>query len=140
AAYMLVGATTYRMLFGWPGNQLRKDDAVLIWGGSGGLGCMAIQLAREFGAYPVAVVSSQERAEFCRRLGAVGTINRLDFDHWGPLPSLDDTSSYEAWLRGVKRFGKAFWSALGTTRNPAIVVEHPGQDTLPSSIFVVETG
>ena len=36
AAYMLVGATAYRMLMGWPGQTLREGDPALIWGGAGG--------------------------------------------------------------------------------------------------------
>ena len=38
AAYMLVGATAYRMLASWPPHTVQKDDVVLVWGGSGGLG------------------------------------------------------------------------------------------------------
>lgn len=37
AASTLVGTTAYRMLFGWQGNTLQKNDVVLVWGGSGGL-------------------------------------------------------------------------------------------------------
>src|SRR4051812_2871204 len=57
AAPSLVGTTAYRMLHGWQGNTLTEGDVVLIWGGSGGLGTQAIQLARLAGAIPVAVVS-----------------------------------------------------------------------------------
>jgi crotonyl-CoA carboxylase/reductase len=42
AAYMLVGATAYRMLTGWAPNTIEAGDPVLIWGGAGGLGSMAI--------------------------------------------------------------------------------------------------
>ena len=63
AAPTLVGTTAYRMLFGWAGNVLSRDDVVLVWGGSGGLGTQAIQLVRHAGAIPVAVVSSAERGE-----------------------------------------------------------------------------
>ena len=61
AAYMLVGATAYRMLYGFPPNVVREGDAVLIWGGAGGLGSMAIQICRSVGAMPIAVVSSEEK-------------------------------------------------------------------------------
>jgi len=44
AAPTLVGATAYRMLFGWPPHNVRGGDVVLVWGGAGGLGSMAIQL------------------------------------------------------------------------------------------------
>ena len=50
AAPSLVGTTAYRMLFGWKGNTVKNGDVVLIWGGSGGLGGQAIQLATVHGA------------------------------------------------------------------------------------------
>src|SRR2546423_1314606 len=42
AAPTLVGATAYRMLRGWPPNVVHEGDLVLVWGGAGGLGSMAI--------------------------------------------------------------------------------------------------
>ena len=36
AAYMLVGATAWRMLQGWPPHTVQEGDAVLVWGGAGG--------------------------------------------------------------------------------------------------------
>ena len=57
ACFMLTGPTAYRQLFGWPGHTVRPGDAVLIWGGAGGLGSMAIQLVRMVGGIPIAVVS-----------------------------------------------------------------------------------
>ncbi len=140
AAYMLVAATAYRMLMGWPPHTVRENDVVLIWGGAGGLGCQAIQITRARGGIPVAVVSSQERAEFCRKLGAKGTIDRNRFDHWGPLPDWRNQAAYGAWLRGARNFGKAIWDVLGDKRNPRIVFEHPGEATVPTSIFVCDAG
>jgi len=58
AASTLVGTTAYRMLFGWQGNTVQPNDVVLVWGGSGGLGSIAIQLVRVHGALPIAVVSN----------------------------------------------------------------------------------
>ncbi|WP_156508858.1 zinc-binding dehydrogenase, partial [Oleiphilus sp. HI0132] len=83
ATYMLVGATAYRMLMAWAPNNVKKDDVVLIWGGAGGLGCMAIQIAAAMGAKPIAVVSDESKFDYCMQLGAVGCLNRKDFDHWG---------------------------------------------------------
>ncbi len=140
AAPSLVGTTAYRMLFGWAGNVVKEGDVVLVWGGSGGLGGQAIQLATTHGARAVAVVSSEERGEYCEKLGAVGFINRQNFSHWGVPPHWTDEAGQRAWTAGCRAFGKALWEALGERRNPDIVFEHPGEATIPTSIFVCEAG
>ncbi len=140
AAYMLVAATAYRMLHGWSPNVVAPGEPVLIWGGAGGLGSMAIQIARAAGARPVAVVSGESKNEFCTKLGAVGVIDRRKFDHWGKLPRWSDDVEYAQWLKGARAFGQAFWDALGEKKNPTIVFEHPGETTLPTSCFMCETG
>jgi crotonyl-CoA carboxylase/reductase len=140
AASTLVGTTAYRMLYGWQGNTVQQGDVVLIWGGSGGLGSMAIQLARIGGALPIAVVSSAERGEYCKRLGAAGYINRREFDHWGIPPHWTDSEGQKQWTKGARAFGKKIWDILGERRSPSIVFEHPGEDTIPTSIFVCEQG
>lgn len=140
AAPTLVGTTAYRMLFGWAGNVLKGGELVLVWGGSGGLGSQAIQLATVHGARAVAVVSDDDRGEYCNKLGAVGYINRRKFSHWGVPPHWTDSAGQRAWINGCRSFGKAIWEALGEQRNPDIVFEHPGEATIPTSIFVCETG
>jgi crotonyl-CoA carboxylase/reductase len=140
AAYTLVGATAWRMLHGWGVNSVKQDDVVLIWGGAGGLGSMAIQIAKEAGATPVAVVSGEDKFDYCEQLGAKGCINRKDFDHWGMLPHWKDTAGYATWLKGARKFGAAIWDVLGEKRAPNLVFEHPGETTIPTSIFVCETG
>ena len=140
AAPTLVGTTAYRMLFGWAGNTLKGNDVVLVWGGSGGLGTQAIQIAKIHGANAVAVVSDDERGEYCKKLGAVGYINRNDFDHWGVAPHWEDMDGQKKWVGGARAFGKAIWDVLGEKRSPDIVFEHPGEATLPTSVFVCEAG
>jgi len=140
AAPTLCGTTAYRMLHGWKGNEVQKDDVVLVWGGSGGVGSQAIQIAKVAGAKVVAVVADDERGEYCKKLGAVGYINRKKFNHWGIPPHWKDDAGQKEWMAGARAFGKAIWDALGEKRNPNIVVEHPGEATIPTSIFVCETG
>jgi crotonyl-CoA carboxylase/reductase len=140
AAYMLVGATAYRMLMSWPPHTVRRGDVVLVWGGAGGLGCQAIQIVREQGGIPVAVISSDDKVEFCTKLGAKGCINRKKFAHWGMMPHWKDTAKYAEWLKGVRAFGSAIWEVVGERRSPRLVFEHPGEDTVPTSIFVCDTG
>ena len=138
AAYMLVGATAYRMLCGWEPHTVRENDVVLVYGGGGGLGSQAIQIVRARGAIPVAVTSGAERGEFCVSLGAAGYIDRKNFDHWGPPPDWRDNDAYGEWAAGARAFGKAIWDVIGERRNPRIVFEHPGEATIPTSIFVCD--
>jgi crotonyl-CoA carboxylase/reductase len=140
AAYMLVGATAYRMLMAWPPHTVQPNDVVLIWGGAGGLGSQAIQITKAMGGIPVAVISGDDKVEFCKRLGAKGCINRKQFSHWGLMPHWTDNTAYNAWAAGARAFGKALWDVLGERRSPRIVFEHPGEDTVPTSIFVCDTG
>ncbi|NKY89340.1 crotonyl-CoA carboxylase/reductase [Nocardia veterana] len=140
ASFMLTGPTAYRQLFGWRGNEVRPGDVVLIWGGAGGVGSMAIQMTKAVGAIPIAVASSAQRAEFCRRLGAVGVIDRTEFDHWGRLPDVTDAVAMGEFLQGARKFGKAIWDILGERRFPNVVLEHTGQDTLPTSMYVCDNG
>lgn len=140
AAYMLVGATAYRMLTNWKPNDVHAGDVVLVWGGAGGLGCQAIQIVKALGGIPVAVISSDDKRDFCMKLGAKGVINRKGFSHWGILPHWKDDKAYGEWAKGARAFGGAIWEAVGERKNPAIVFEHPGEDTVPTSIFVCDTG
>jgi crotonyl-CoA carboxylase/reductase len=139
AAPTLTGGTAYRMLHSWPPNDVKEGDVVLVWGGSGGLGSLAIQLVRLAGGRPVAVVSNDEKGEYTKELGAVGYVNRKQFDHWG-VPPAWDSPEWKSWFDGAKAFGKAVWDVLGEKTSPRIVFEHPGQDTIPTSIFVCDRG
>jgi putative PIG3 family NAD(P)H quinone oxidoreductase len=49
---------------------LQKGETLLVHGGAGGIGTMAIQVAHALGARVVATAGSPEKLELCRRLGA----------------------------------------------------------------------
>ncbi|MCY4230510.1 MAG: crotonyl-CoA carboxylase/reductase, partial [Alphaproteobacteria bacterium] len=138
--YLLCASTAYRMLMGWPPNTVKTGDPVLVWGASGGLGAMALQITAALGGRPVAVVSDNAKRDWCKDMGAVGVINRKAFDHWGPMPNTADGAAYGAWAKGARAFGAAIWEALGERASPKIVFEHPGEATLPTSEFVCDTG
>lgn len=138
SCFLLTAATAYRQLTGWPPNVVRPGDPVLIWGGSGGLGSMAIQIVKILGGIPIAVVSDEAKFDWCMRLGAKGVINRKDFDHWGRLPNLNDTAAFGKWIQGARGFGKKFWDLLGDRRMPKIVLEHPGEATIPTSMYLCD--
>ena len=55
--------------------RLARGEAVLVHGGTSGIGTTAIQLAREFGARVYATAGSDDKCAACLALGADGAIN-----------------------------------------------------------------
>ena len=139
AACGAAGVTAYRMLTNWKPNDVKKGDTVLVWGGAGGIGSMSIKIAHAMGANVVAVVSDDEKGKFCMSIGAKGYINRKKYRDWGRVSELDERG-YRKWLASAVRFRNEIFSITGNTKSPAIVIEHPGGDTLPTSLFVCSTG
>lgn len=54
---------------------LKEGETLLVHGGSSGIGTMAIQLAKAFGAKVLVTVGSQDKADACVKLGADRAIN-----------------------------------------------------------------
>lgn len=139
SCFTAAGVAVYKMLTHWEPNTIKKGDVVLIYGGTGAVGSIAIQLAAYYEAIPVAVVSSEEKGNICLQLGAKGYINRNDFKHWGKLDGYLDTEQQRKWTTEAMKFKKTIWKIVGEKKSPAIVVEHPGMDTMPTSLFVCGT-
>ena len=55
--------------------HLAAGETILIHGGSSGIGTTAIQLANAFGAKVFVTAGSDEKCQFCLKLGAQGAIN-----------------------------------------------------------------
>ncbi len=138
--FLLCASTAYRMLMGWPPHVIERGDVVLVWGAAGGLGSMALEITRALGGRAIAVVSDDAKRKFCQEHGAAAVINRNQFTHWGPMPSTEDAKAYGEWAKGARAFGKAIWDGLGERVSPKLVFEHPGEATLPTSVFVCSTG
>ena len=139
ACYTLTLATAYRMLFGHSPHRLRPGDNVLVWGASGGLGSMAIQLCAAAGANAIGIISEDDKRDFVMQLGARGVINRKEFNCWGQMPQVN-TPEYAAWAKEARKFGKAIWDITGKGNDVDIVFEHPGEATFPVSCLVVKRG
>ncbi len=73
AALPLVVLTAWESLFDRAG--IRAGDKVLIHGGTGGVGHVAVQLARNTGAKVIATAGSEEKMAMARDLGADGAVN-----------------------------------------------------------------
>ncbi|AUC95534.1 NAD(P)H-quinone oxidoreductase [Bradyrhizobium sp. SK17] len=54
---------------------LKAGETLLIHGGSSGIGTMAIQLAKAFGAKVIVTVGAQDKADACLKLGADHAVN-----------------------------------------------------------------
>jgi putative PIG3 family NAD(P)H quinone oxidoreductase len=59
---------------------LRPGETVLVHGGAGGIGSTAIQMIKAFGAKVFTTVSTAQKAEACRKLGADCIINYKEDD------------------------------------------------------------
>ncbi|MAL40019.1 MULTISPECIES: crotonyl-CoA carboxylase/reductase [Thalassospira] len=139
ACYTLTLATAYRMLFGHRPHILRPGHNVLVWGASGGLGSMAIQLITTAGANAIGVISDESKRDFVLGLGAKAVINRKDFNCWGQLPTVNGPE-FGDYMKEVRKFGKAIWEITGKGNDVDIVFEHPGEQTFPVSCNVVKRG
>ena len=133
SCYGLTFFTAYRMLVDQA--RLQEGHRVLIWGGAGGLGVFAHQLCRLAGADAVGVVSSPEKGELVRSLGAVGVIDRNDFA--GMMRRGEESFDEEkARFKESRRFASEVASLLGG--EPDIVFEHVGRATFPTSVLAVK--
>jgi crotonyl-CoA carboxylase/reductase len=133
SAYAVTYFTAYRMLV--DKCQMRAGHNVLIWGGAGGLGVFAAQLCRAGGANAVAVVSSPEKGELAKRLGAVGYVDRNEFA--GMIRRGGESGEEEkARFRAMRAFAKRVREILGDS--PDIVFEHVGKEVFPTSVFTVK--
>lgn len=54
--------------------EIKEGESLLILGAAGGVGAAAIELGKAAGAKVIAAVSSEEKAQFCKDLGADETI------------------------------------------------------------------
>jgi len=132
ASYGLTYFTAYRMLMDQA--KLQPGHRVLIWGAAGGLGVFATQLCKIAGAQSVGVVSSAEKGELVKQLGAVGYIDRNDFT--GMMRKGGESPEEEkARFKESRRFCKAVEEQLGGP--PDIVFEHVGRATFPTSVLCV---
>lgn len=131
SSYGLTFFTAYRMLIGQA--RIQPGERVLIWGAGGGLGVFAVQLCLLTGAIPIAVVSSDEKADLVRSLGASLILKRSGYH----LVYRAGETAEQAATRNAetRRFGRALRELTGG-RDPDVVFEHVGCETFPASVFL----
>ena len=133
ASMPLVNSTAYRMLVSHNGAHIKQGDIVLIWGAVGGLGGFALQYVLNAGAFPICVVSSQDKVKLCETIGARWVIDRRaeGYQFWNADGSQN--------VRELRRFGQKIRELTGG-EDPDVVYEHPGRETFAASVFVARPG
>jgi alcohol dehydrogenase len=102
AALPLVGVSAWQALVENIG--LSKDQKILIHGGAGGIGSIAIQLAKHLGAYVATTVSTNDK-QFVQELGGNQVIDYKTQDFEDMLHDYDavfDTVAGETYRRSFK--------------------------------------
>ncbi|CAB4363178.1 MAG: crotonyl-CoA carboxylase/reductase [Actinobacteria bacterium] len=132
AVNALCNSTSYRMLVGRNGAQMKQGDVVLIWGATGGIGAFATQYVLNGGGIPVCVVSSPDKADILRKMGVEHIIDRAsaNYQFWKDEHTQDESE----W----RRLGKDIRDLCG--EDPDIVFEHPGRSTFGASMYVAKRG
>lgn len=130
----LVNSTAYRQLISKNGAGMKLGDRVLIWGASGGLGSYATQMCLAGGGTPICVVSSPEKAEICRKMGAELVLDRREggYQFWNEENTKQNPKEW-------RRFGADIRKLTGGS-DIDIVFEHPGRETFGASVFVTRKG
>ena len=79
ALAMMVQGTTAHMILKTMGH-VKAGESVVVHAGAGGVGSVAIQLAKLWGAYVIAVTSSDEKKKLCKELGADAVVDAGEAD------------------------------------------------------------
>lgn len=129
AALPLTAITAWELLFQrmpFDSEHGGEDKSLLVIGGAGGVGSIAIQLARRAGFTVIATASRNETTEWCRTMGALHVVNHrhalapqleaLGFGRVDAVLNLADTDHY--------------WDAIGQLLAPqghvGLIVEPAG--------------
>ena len=130
ASNALCNSTSYRMLVGRNGAQMKQGDVVFIWGATGGIGGYAVQYVLNGGGIPVGVVSSADKVDLLHEMGCEHVIDRkaAGYKFW----SDDHTQDEKEW----RRLGADVRAMVG--EDPDIVFEHPGRSTMGASVYIAK--
>ncbi len=100
AGLMEVACTVWSNVFMM--GKLAPGETLLVHGGGSGIGTMAIQLGKAFGARVAVTVGSEDKAAFCRALGADIVINYREQDFAATLQEANVTADVILDIIGAK--------------------------------------
>ena len=132
--------------------EAAPGDCVLVQGGAGGVGYLAIQLARAIGCRVFTTVSSKEKANFCLAAGAEAAINYREEDVPGRVMELTsgrgvevvvenigcDNLSSDLKLNAVN--GRIVIVGTGTGKGPEVTIPLPAAMGRDARILALSSG
>ncbi len=107
-AMMVQGSTAYLILKEMA--HVKAGESVVVHAGAGGVGSVAIQLAKEWGAFVIAVTSSDEKKKLCKELGADAVVDANEADLKSALLAANNNKPVDIVLEMVG--GKTFDQSL----------------------------
>jgi NADPH2:quinone reductase len=107
-AMMVQGTTAYLILKEMA--HVKAGESVVVHAGAGGVGSVAIQLAKEWGAFVIAVTSSDEKKKLCKELGADVVVDANEADLKSALLAANNNKPVDIVLEMVG--GKTFDQSL----------------------------
>ncbi len=107
-AMMVQGSTAYLILKEMA--HVKAGESVVVHAGAGGVGSVAIQLAKEWGAIVIAVTSSDEKKKLCKELGADAVVDANEADLKSALLAANNNKPVDIVLEMVG--GKTFDQSL----------------------------
>jgi NADPH:quinone reductase-like Zn-dependent oxidoreductase len=133
AALPVAGLTAYHAVN--TVGELKKGETFFIWGGTSGLGIIAVQLALNSGAEVIATAGTGEKVELLKKLGVKNAFNHyIDKDIAGEVIKLTDgygadvvldyigPATYEQSFKMVRKGGKILWCGIMTGRETTVSI------------------
>src|SRR5207248_1930530 len=95
AAAALTGITAHLGLFRYCG--LQRGETLFVNGGTGGVGSMAVQMAKAVAAKVITTVGNSAKADLCRRWGADRVLNYKSDDVVGGVRDFTGGKGVDVW-------------------------------------------
>jgi NADPH2:quinone reductase len=145
ALAMMVQGSTAHMILKKMG-QIKAGESVVIHAGAGGVGSVAIQLAKLWGAFVIAVTSSDEKKKLCLDLGADVVVDANEADLTAALIKANNGkgvdlilemvggSTLDQSLEALAAFGRLVVYGMASRKAPKAI--HPGA-LMPKSQSVI---
>lgn len=145
ALAMMVQGSTAHMILKKMG-QIKAGESVVIHAGAGGVGSVAIQLAKLWGAFVIAVTSSDEKKKLCLDLGADVVVDANEADLTAALIKANNGkgvdlilemvggSTLDQSLDALAAFGRLVVYGMASRKAPKAI--HPGA-LMPKSQSVI---